>query len=77
MVKRWPVGLRRRGPMYGSVRLLIGRGASVECLDMFGVIVLCGVAEGMQRWQGFRIRFWVLVGRCQGMVGIEEELRGD
>ena len=56
-MRRWHVGLRRGGPVCGSVRLLVGSGASVECRDMFGVLVWYGVAEGMQRWQGLRIRF--------------------
>ena len=44
----------------GGVRLLVGRGASIKCPSMFGVIVLCGVvlqkgcSNGKDSGSGFR-----------------------
>ena len=62
-MKKWHVGLNRGGPMCGGVQPLVGCGANVVRLGMFGVLIWFGVAEGTQRWQGYRIRFWVLVRR--------------
>ena len=51
MVRRWPVGFRRGGPVCWGVQLLVGCGASAECRGMFGVLVWFGVVGGRPRLQ--------------------------
>ena len=60
----WPVGLRREGPVCWGVRLLVECGASEACPSMFGFLDWFGVLGGRPRLQVFRIRLWLLLGRC-------------
>ena len=70
MVWGLPVGLRRGGPVCWGVRLLVGCGANVGCLGIFGFLVWFGVMGGRPRLRGFRSRLWVLVRRLLDTVGM-------
>jgi len=51
-------------------QLLVGYGAIVGGLGMFGFVIWFGIVGGKPRWRVSRNHFWVLGGRCRGRIGM-------
>ena len=53
MLKGWPEGLRRGGPVFLGFRLLVGCGSSVGYSGMFGLVLSMVGRDGEDFGAGF------------------------